>query len=169
MSSRGPLPTVIAMTHTTLAGSSPSTQSLSSRHSEESAAPSHDAFMAPRPADPATVEEFVGRVMTDFAAAASTAMTVIGDRLGLYEAMAGAGRLTAHDLATRTRLNQRLVTEWLATQTVARYVTYDSSTHTYDSAAAPSEPATAVVVQSTPCGSNLLANTRNGQCQRYQL
>ena len=45
--------------------------------------------------DTAAVEAFAGRVLTDFAGAAGTAMTVIGDRLGLYAAMTGAGPTTA--------------------------------------------------------------------------
>ena len=45
--------------------------------------------------DTAAVEAFAGRVLTDFAGAACTAMTLIGDRLGLYEAMTGAGPIRA--------------------------------------------------------------------------
>lgn len=82
--------------------------------------------------DPALVEAFAGRVMTDFAAAASTAMTVVGDRLGLYEALVGAGALTADDLATRTGLNRRLVAEWAAGQAVAGYLSYQPAGPTYE-------------------------------------
>src|SRR6478609_4492624 len=74
---------------------------------ESTAAPAIDV-------DQIAVETFAGRVIADFAGAASTAMTVIGDRLGLFEAMTGAGPLSASELADRTRLNPRLVTEWLA-------------------------------------------------------
>jgi SAM-dependent methyltransferase len=77
------------------------------------------------------VEQFVGQLLTDFAAAAATAMTIIGDRLGLYRAMTGAGPLSAADLASATGLDQRLVTEWLASQTVSGYVTYDPAAGTY--------------------------------------
>jgi len=45
--------------------------------------------------DTAAVEAFAGRVLTDFAGAPSTAMTVIGDRLGLYTALTGAGPVQA--------------------------------------------------------------------------
>jgi hypothetical protein len=58
--------------------------------------------------DTAAVEAFAGRVLTDLAGAASTAMTVIGDRLGLYQALTGTGPTTAAALAGRTRLNHRL-------------------------------------------------------------
>ena len=44
--------------------------------------------------DPSRVEEFVGQLLTDFAGAGTTAMIVIGDRLGLYRALADNGPLT---------------------------------------------------------------------------
>ncbi|WP_192583728.1 class I SAM-dependent methyltransferase [Streptomyces albicerus] len=80
----------------------------------------------------AQVEEFLGRFLTDFAGAASTSMTVLGDRLGLYQAMTGAGPLSAADLAKTTGLHPRLVTEWLAVQTVSEYVVHDSAAGTYE-------------------------------------
>src|ERR1700712_4134384 len=81
--------------------------------------------------DPAAVEAFVGRVLTDFAGAASTAMTVIGDRLGLFEAMTGTGPISAEELSAATLLNPRLVTEWLASQVVSGYLTFDGDTDRY--------------------------------------
>lgn len=81
--------------------------------------------------DEAKVEQFVGRLLTDFAGASTTALTVIGDRLGLYRAMNGSGRCTAAQLAADTGLHPRLIAEWLATQTVSGYVTYDPATATY--------------------------------------
>ena len=82
--------------------------------------------------DTAAVEAFAGRVLTDFAGAAGTAMTIIGDRLGLYRALTGAGPTTAAELAQRTRLHHRLVTEWLGAQTVSGYVRHDPLTDTYE-------------------------------------
>ncbi|MGP4044628.1 class I SAM-dependent methyltransferase [Streptomyces sp. 2A115] len=93
------------------------------------------------------VEQFVGRILTDFAGAASTAMTVLGDRLGLYTAMTGAGPLTAEALAAATGLQPRLVTEWLACQTVSEYVTYDPTTGTYE---LPAEHAAVLSVADSP-------------------
>jgi len=81
--------------------------------------------------DEAAVEAFLERFVTDLAGAASTVMTVIGDRLGLYEAMTGAGPLTAEDLAAKTGLHPRLVAEWLASQTVSEYVVYDPAAQMY--------------------------------------
>ncbi len=78
--------------------------------------------------DEARVEAFVGQLLTDFAGASSTAMTVVGDRLGLYRAMTGAGPVTAGKLAAATGLHPRLVTEWLHQQAVSGYVTVDGDT-----------------------------------------
>ena len=52
-------------------------------------------------------------------------MIQLGDRLGLYKAMQGAGLLTAADLATRTNLKERWLLEWLRGQAAARLI--DSS------------------------------------------
>ncbi|QOV34406.1 methyltransferase domain-containing protein [Streptomyces ferrugineus] len=78
------------------------------------------------------VEEFLGRLVTDFAGASSALTIALGDRLGLYRAMTGTGPLTADDLAAATALNPRLVTEWLKAQTVSEYVIHDPAAGTYE-------------------------------------
>ncbi|MEV6491248.1 class I SAM-dependent methyltransferase [Actinoplanes sp. NPDC051633] len=78
--------------------------------------------------DEAKAEAFVGQLITDLAGAAATAMTVVGDRLGLYRAMTGAGPVTAEKLAATTGLHPRLVGEWLNAQAVSGYVTVDGDT-----------------------------------------
>jgi SAM-dependent methyltransferase len=97
--------------------------------------------------DTAAVEAFAGRVLTDFAGAAGTAMAIIGDRLGLYEALTGTGPITAAELAERTGLHPRLVTEWLGAQTVAGYVHHDPIIGTYE---LPIEHAVALSVVASP-------------------
>jgi hypothetical protein len=97
--------------------------------------------------DTAAVEAFAGRVLTDFAGAAGTAMTVIGDRLGLYTALTGAGPTTSAELAGRTGLNPRLVTEWLGAQAVSGYLRYDPAADTYE---LPDEHAMALSVVGSP-------------------
>src|SRR5262245_46906716 len=52
--------------------------------------------------DETKVQEFVGKAMTDLGGALTAAQVVIGDKLGLYRAMAGAGPMTAAELARRT-------------------------------------------------------------------
>ena len=75
--------------------------------------------------DPARLETFVGRMVSDLAAAESAAATYVGDRLGLYRAMTGGGAMTPAELAGRTGTNERLVLEWLRNQTAGGYVEHE--------------------------------------------
>jgi SAM-dependent methyltransferase len=68
---------------------------------------------------------FVERAFDDFVAAISLPMVALGDRLGLYKAMAGAGALTPGELAARTGTAERYVREWLSQQAAGGYVRYD--------------------------------------------
>jgi hypothetical protein len=95
--------------------------------------------------DEGRVQAFVGQLVTDFAGASSTVMTVLGDRLGLYAAMTDAGPITAAKLAATTGLHPRLVTEWLAAQTVSGYVTYADGSYEL-----PMEHALALSVVDSP-------------------
>ena len=99
------------------------------------------------PIDEARVEAFAGQLITDLAGAATTLMTVVGDRLGLFAAMTGAGPLTPEALSWGTGLNPRLVTEWLAAQTVNGYVVHDPARGTYE---LPMEHALALSVVDSP-------------------
>jgi SAM-dependent methyltransferase len=95
--------------------------------------------------DIARVEAFAGQLLGDFAGAGTTALTVLGDRLGLFRAMTGAGPVTAGKLAATTGLNPRLVTEWLKTLAVAGYLTVDG-----DAFELPMEHALALSVVDSP-------------------
>ncbi|MGH9249079.1 MAG: class I SAM-dependent methyltransferase [Acidimicrobiales bacterium] len=75
--------------------------------------------------DETKLMEFVHKAVADVGTLLSGSMTVIGDRLGLYKAMAGAGSLTAEELADRTGTAERYVREWLAAQSATGYVVYD--------------------------------------------
>ncbi len=55
-------------------------------------------------------------------------MVAIGDRLGLYKAMAGAGPLTPGEFAIQTGTAERYVREWLSQQAAGGYVIYDGAT-----------------------------------------
>src|SRR4051812_12052639 len=59
-------------------------------------------------------------------------MVVLGDKLGLYRAMAGAGPLTAAGCASRAGLAERYVREWLNNQAAGGYVRYDPGTDRYE-------------------------------------
>ena len=78
--------------------------------------------------DEAALEAFLGQAVTDAAAAVSVLLTHLGDRLGLYAAMADSEPVTVDELARRTGTNPRLVHEWLCNQTTGGYVSYDAAT-----------------------------------------
>ena len=78
------------------------------------------------------LETFLGQLISDMGAAAGMALTYVGDQLGIYKAMAGAGDLTPEQLADRTGLNQRLLQEWLNSQAAGGYVGFNSSAGTYN-------------------------------------
>jgi SAM-dependent methyltransferase len=72
------------------------------------------------------LNELLGRTIVDFGGAHITQLVVIGDRLGLYRALAKSGPLTSTELAARTQTNERYVREWLNAHAASHYVTYDA-------------------------------------------
>ncbi len=82
--------------------------------------------------DEAALEQFVHQAVGDLAAAISGLMVHLGDRLGLYRAMAGSGPMTPTDLAERTGTHERYVREWLSNQAAGGYVTYDADDGTFE-------------------------------------
>jgi SAM-dependent methyltransferase len=99
------------------------------------------------PVDEAKLHEFMNRAVLDLGAGMSAALALVGDRLGLYKAMAGAGPLTPAALAGRTGTNERYVREWLGNQAAGGYVTYDPAAGTYT---LPPEQALALADESSP-------------------
>jgi len=97
--------------------------------------------------DEERVQQFLERVISDSAAAVAGLCTSLGDRLGLYAAMAGAGPLTSAQLAARTGLAERYVREWLAAQVAGEYVSYAPATDTY---LLPDEHAAVLADQDAP-------------------
>ncbi|HXZ80330.1 MAG TPA: class I SAM-dependent methyltransferase [Terriglobales bacterium] len=69
------------------------------------------------------LNSFVGRFVGDLGAAVHAGMVVIGERLGLYKALASRP-LTAAELAAKTKTDERYVREWLCSQAAGGYVTY---------------------------------------------
>src|SRR5262249_59987360 len=82
--------------------------------------------------DEAALEMFVHQAVGDLAAAISGLMLHLGDRLGLYRAMAGAGPVTPATLAQRTGTHERYVREWLGNQAAGGYVSYDPEEGTFE-------------------------------------
>jgi 2-polyprenyl-3-methyl-5-hydroxy-6-metoxy-1,4-benzoquinol methylase len=78
-----------------------------------------------------TLDEFLGKLVGDLGATTTSALVGIGDALGLYKALAGAGSLTPAELAKRTSTNERYVREWLCAQAAAGYVDYDAAAGTF--------------------------------------
>ena len=70
---------------------------------------------------------FIGQFVTDLGAAVHTGMVVIGEKLGLYKALAGEPDEPAQ-LAAKTKTDERYVREWLASQAAGGYITYDAET-----------------------------------------
>jgi 2-polyprenyl-3-methyl-5-hydroxy-6-metoxy-1,4-benzoquinol methylase len=71
------------------------------------------------------------KAVVDFGATFHAAMVQIGDKLGLYKALAAEGPLTAAELAQRTSTAERYVRERLASQAAGGYVTYDTKSARY--------------------------------------
>jgi SAM-dependent methyltransferase len=69
---------------------------------------------------------FIGRFVGDLGAAVHAGMVVIGEKLGLYKALAG-GPMTSAELAARTQTDERYLREWLASQAAGGYISYDGA------------------------------------------
>jgi len=95
----------------------------------------------------ARVHEFVHKALGDVGSALTASLVVIGDRLGLYRAMADGRPTTPGDLAQRTGTTERSVREWLAAQAAAGYVEYDATSGRYT---LPAEHAVALVHEDSP-------------------
>jgi SAM-dependent methyltransferase len=86
---------------------------------------------APRPAlDMDKLNAFIGKFVSDLGAAVHTGMVVIGEKMGLYKALA-TGPMNSAELAARTGTDERYVREWLASQAAGGYITYDEKTHEF--------------------------------------
>ena len=91
---------------------------------------------APEPAatpviDEQKLYELIGRAIVDFGGADIAPLVVIGDRLGLFRALATVGPLTSAGLASQTGTAERYVREWLNAQAASGYVTYHPESGLY--------------------------------------
>ncbi|MBV8601713.1 MAG: methyltransferase domain-containing protein, partial [Candidatus Eremiobacteraeota bacterium] len=100
-----------------------------------------------RTPDPDKLNAFIGKALTDMGAAASAALVVIGDKLGLYRELGKGEPLTASELASRTNSNERYVREWLSNQAAGGYVEYDPATQKFS---LPPEQAFMLADESSP-------------------
>ena len=97
--------------------------------------------------DPAKLDVFMGKMLNDMGAAATAALVLVGDKLGLYKALAEVGPATPKALAEKTGTAERYVREWLAAQAAAGYVQYLAENGTY---AMTPEQATALADEASP-------------------
>src|SRR5579871_6724898 len=82
---------------------------------------------APRPAlDLDKLNAFIGQFVGDLGAAVHAGMVVIGEKLGLYKALA-EGPMSPAELGAKTGTDERYLREWLASQAAGGYITYDSA------------------------------------------
>ena len=97
--------------------------------------------------DQAKLEKFMGQALGELGAGMNAALVIIGDKLGLYKAMAGAGPMTSAELAQKTGTTERYVREWLCAQAAGGFVTYDTTTGRFT---LPDEQAFALAVEDSP-------------------
>ena len=97
--------------------------------------------------DEGKLEAFMGQAVTDMGAVISAPLMVIGEKLGLYKAMARAGALTSQEVAERSGAAERYVREWLGNQAAGGYVTYDPESDRYT---LPDEHALALADEDSP-------------------
>jgi SAM-dependent methyltransferase len=97
--------------------------------------------------NPDKLNAFLGRALNDMGAAFQTGLIILGERLGLYRAMAGAGPMTPGELALKTNTEERYVREWLCAQAASGYVTYDAATQKFT---LPDEQAYLLAVDTGP-------------------
>jgi SAM-dependent methyltransferase len=81
--------------------------------------------------DETKLQEFVGKVVNEWGAAEGALLTFVGERLGLFKAMAGAGELIPEELAEKTGTHPRIIKEWLSGQAAGGFVTYNRINGTY--------------------------------------
>jgi SAM-dependent methyltransferase len=86
----------------------------------------------PNAIDPAKLDALLARAVSDLSAGYGGVMVSLGNRLGLYKAMAGAGPLSARELASRAGCAERYVREWLNSQVAGGYVAYHPISDTYE-------------------------------------
>ncbi|HEY1378435.1 MAG TPA: class I SAM-dependent methyltransferase, partial [Gemmataceae bacterium] len=82
--------------------------------------------------DQGKLEAFMGKMIGHMTGGTICYSIWLGDELGLYRALAGAGPRTADAVAAQTGCNARLVREWLDAQAAGGLVAYDPAADTYE-------------------------------------
>lgn len=87
--------------------------------------------MTDRPVDGDKLNAFLGQVVGDAGATTASIMVLLGDKLGLYKALASGGPATPAELAARTKTVERYVREWANSQAAGGYIKYDPASGKY--------------------------------------
>ena len=77
------------------------------------------------------MNQFLGKMVCDLGAAASSALVLLGERLNIFAALAEAGPVTSQGLADHTKLNERYLREWLSCMAASDYVRYNADDETF--------------------------------------
>ena len=94
------------------------------------------------------LQQFMGKILSDFGGAASSVLAYVGDKLGLYKSMSDFGKpITSQELANLTSTSEHYVREWLANQAADGYLVYDADSQRYT---LPLEHAQALVNENSP-------------------
>jgi hypothetical protein len=93
------------------------------------------------------LDAIMAKMVGDMSAAISGALVLIGDKLGLYTALAEGGPARPDELARRTGTAERYVREWLAAQAASGYVDYDATRQQFSMTA---EQAMALAHETSP-------------------
>jgi len=91
--------------------------------------------------------QFVFRAVEEVGATLNAALVVMGDKLGLYRALADSDGLSSAELAQRTGTAERYVREWLGAQAAGGFVAYDPDSGRFS---LPPEQAVALTVEDSP-------------------
>ena len=71
------------------------------------------------------IKSLFEKVITYSGISMSMGLVYIGQKIGLFKAMAGAGSLTSQEIASRSGTVERYVREWLINQVASGFVEYD--------------------------------------------
>jgi SAM-dependent methyltransferase len=81
--------------------------------------------------DETKLQQLLGKMLGEAGAAMGIGLVLLGDKFGLYKALAANGPLTSAELASRTGTAARYVREWAAAQAAGGYINFDSATERY--------------------------------------
>jgi 2-polyprenyl-3-methyl-5-hydroxy-6-metoxy-1,4-benzoquinol methylase len=81
--------------------------------------------------DPDRLNAFLGKFVNDLGASMQGPSILVGEQLGLYQALSAGGAMSSEELAAKTGTKERYLREWLAGQAASGYVEYDAASKKY--------------------------------------